>query len=239
MSAPLASSRRSELRARAHRLRPVVIVGDKGLTPEVLAEIDRSLAAHELIKVKAATDDRAARGAWMEEICARLEAHPVQSIGKVLVIFRARPEPPKPARPRPAEPAPEARAKAGARARRTAPVAGKPAFGRRKPTPVSGKPDSGKRKAAGFGKRKPTPDSGKPDFGKRKPAPVSGKPDFGKRKAAGFGKRKPAPASGPRAFGMAEPNAGERATGSARRRSRTPSSPPASGPRQRRPRTSR
>ncbi len=225
MSAPLASSRRSELRARAHRLRPVVIVGDKGLTPEVLAEIDRSLAAHELIKVKAATDDRAARGAWMEEICARLEAHPVQSIGKVLVIFRARPEPPKPARPRPAEPAPEARAKAGARARRTAPVAGKPAFGKRKPAPVSGKPDSGKRKPAGFGKRKP--------------APVSGKPDFGKRKPAGFGKRKPAPDSGPRAFGMAEPNAGERATGSARRRSRTPSSPPASGPRQRRPRTSR
>ena len=225
MSAPLASSRRSELRARAHRLRPVVIVGDKGLTPEVLAEIDRSLAAHELIKVKAATDDRAARGAWMEEICARLEAHPVQSIGKVLVIFRARPEPPKPARPRPAEPAPEARAKAGARARRTAPVAGKPAFGKRRPTPASGKPDSGKRKPAGFGKRKP--------------APVSGKPDFGKRKPAGFGKRKPAPDSGPRAFGMAEPNAGERATGSARRRSRTPSSPPASGPRQRRPRTSR
>jgi hypothetical protein len=46
------------------------------------------LKAHELIKVKAATDDRAARVAWMEEICTRLEAHPVQAIGKVLVIYR-------------------------------------------------------------------------------------------------------------------------------------------------------
>ena len=86
--APLTPSRRSELRAQAHPLRPTVIIGDKGLTDEVVAEIDRSLKAHELIKVKAATDDREARGAWMDAICARLEAHPVQRIGKVLVIYR-------------------------------------------------------------------------------------------------------------------------------------------------------
>jgi len=85
---PLTPSRRSELRAEAHKLGPVVIIGDKGLTDEVVKEIDRSLKAHELIKVKAATDDRAARSAWMQEICARLEAHPVQEIGKVLVIYR-------------------------------------------------------------------------------------------------------------------------------------------------------
>ncbi len=81
-------SRRSELRAQAHRLAPVVIIGDKGLTDEVLAEIDRSLKAHELIKIRAATDDRDARELWMEKICERLDAHAIQQIGKVLVVYR-------------------------------------------------------------------------------------------------------------------------------------------------------
>jgi RNA-binding protein len=84
----LTPSRRSELRAQAHKLSPVVIIGDKGLTDLVLAEIERSLKAHELIKVRAASDDRAARGTWMATICERLDAHPVQAIGKVLVIYR-------------------------------------------------------------------------------------------------------------------------------------------------------
>ena len=111
--APLTSSRRSELRAEAHKLGPVVIIGDKGLTDEVMKEIDRSLKAHELIKVKAATDDRAARSAWMQEICARLEAHPVQEIGKVLVIYREnfdkpreKPQPTRTERPRSRTPSP-------------------------------------------------------------------------------------------------------------------------------------
>ena len=85
---PLSPKRRSELRAEAHRLSPVVIIGDKGLTDEVMAEIDRSLKAHELIKVRAATDERDARAVWIETICDRLQAHPVQQIGKVFVIYR-------------------------------------------------------------------------------------------------------------------------------------------------------
>ena len=85
---PLTPSRRSELRAKAHTLSPVVIIGDKGLTDEVMVEIDRSLKAHELIKVRAATDDRDARGLWMEKICERLQANAVQQIGKVLVVYR-------------------------------------------------------------------------------------------------------------------------------------------------------
>src|SRR5205814_4423590 len=88
MPTPLTPSRRSALRAHAHALGATVIIGDKGLTDEVVAEIERSLKAHELIKVKAASDDRAARTAWMEEICARLGAHAVQQIGKVPVIYR-------------------------------------------------------------------------------------------------------------------------------------------------------
>ena len=90
---PLSPKRRSELRAEAHRLSPVVIIGDKGLTDEVMAEIDRSLKAHELIKVRAATDERDARAVWIETICDRLQAHPVQQIGKVFVIYRENEEP--------------------------------------------------------------------------------------------------------------------------------------------------
>jgi putative YhbY family RNA-binding protein len=88
----LTSKRRSELRAEAHKLNPTVIIGDKGLTDEVLAEIDRSLKAHELIKVRAATDDRDARDAWMQTICEKLGAHPVQQIGKMLVVYREKPK---------------------------------------------------------------------------------------------------------------------------------------------------
>jgi RNA-binding protein len=90
--APLSSRRRSELRSEAHKLSPVVIIGDKGLTDEVLAEIDRSLKAHELIKVRAATDERDARAVWIETICDRLQAHPVQQIGKIFVIYRENPK---------------------------------------------------------------------------------------------------------------------------------------------------
>jgi RNA-binding protein len=89
---PLTSKRRSELRAEAHKLSPIVIIGDKGLTDEVMAEIDRSLTAHELIKVRATTAERDARDVWMEAICEKLGAHPVQQIGKVLVLFRENPK---------------------------------------------------------------------------------------------------------------------------------------------------
>ena len=90
----LSPKRRSELRAEAHKLSPVVLIGDKGLTDEVMAEIDRSLKAHELIKVRAASAERDARDVWLETICERLQAHPVQQIGKVFVIYRENPEEP-------------------------------------------------------------------------------------------------------------------------------------------------
>ena len=88
----LSTRRRSELRAEAHKLSPIVIIGDKGLTDEVVAEIDRSLKAHELIKVRATTGEREARDVWLEAICERLAAHPVQQIGKIFVIYRENPK---------------------------------------------------------------------------------------------------------------------------------------------------
>jgi putative YhbY family RNA-binding protein len=101
----LTAARRSELRAQAHGLSPVVMIGDKGLTESVVAEVDRALLAHELVKVKAATDDREARAAWMAQLCERLEALSVQVIGKILVLWRENPEKAK-ARAKAARPAP-------------------------------------------------------------------------------------------------------------------------------------
>ncbi|SPA16538.1 putative RNA_binding protein [Cupriavidus taiwanensis] len=84
----LVPAQRSDLRSRAHALNPVVMVGAEGLTRAVLAEIDRSLAAHDLIKIRVFGDDREARIAIYEEICDQLSAAPIQHIGKLLVVWR-------------------------------------------------------------------------------------------------------------------------------------------------------
>jgi putative YhbY family RNA-binding protein len=83
-------AQRKALKARAHRLDPVVQVGGKGVTPATIAEIERALAAHELIKVRAAAMDRHSREAALAEICRRCGASPVQHVGKVLVLYKPR-----------------------------------------------------------------------------------------------------------------------------------------------------
>ena len=87
----LSPSERRELRAKAHKLHPVVSVGQHGLTPAVLHEIDVNLKAHELIKVRVYDDDRDVREALLSRICAELDAAPVQHIGKLLVVWRPKP----------------------------------------------------------------------------------------------------------------------------------------------------
>ena len=87
----LAPARRRELKARAHHLEPVVIIGDAGLTPAVLREIDVHLNSHELIKIRVAGDDRDARVAMIDSICDELNASLVQHIGKTLIVFRPKP----------------------------------------------------------------------------------------------------------------------------------------------------
>jgi len=82
---------RKALRARAHHLEPVVMIGDAGLSRAVLAEADRALGAHELIKIRVLGDDRAQRQALLTGICSALGCAPVQSIGKLLVVYRPRP----------------------------------------------------------------------------------------------------------------------------------------------------
>jgi len=85
---PLTPAQRQHLRGLAHNSQPVVMIGGQGLTPAVLKEIERALAAHELIKIKAASDESEVRREWLTEICAASGAEPVQQIGKVLVIYR-------------------------------------------------------------------------------------------------------------------------------------------------------
>ena len=80
------------LKARAHSLEPVVIIGGKGLTDEVVKEVDRALTAHELIKVRAPGLDRGAREDAFQSLCERTGAIAVQSVGKVLVVYRKKPE---------------------------------------------------------------------------------------------------------------------------------------------------
>lgn len=87
----LTAAQRRALKARAHHLQPVVLIGDAGLTPTVLREIDISLKSHELIKIRVFGDDRATRAAMIEAICTPLNAVTVQHIGKILVVFRPRP----------------------------------------------------------------------------------------------------------------------------------------------------
>ena len=91
----LTSSDRRSLRAKAHALAPVVMISAGGLTESLYAEIERGLAAHELIKIRAFSDERGEREAWMAAICERLGAAPVQHIGKILVAFRPRPADPE------------------------------------------------------------------------------------------------------------------------------------------------
>jgi RNA-binding protein YhbY len=67
------------------------MVSDAGVTPPVLNEIERSLAAHELIKIRVSVDAREERDAMLHSICEELSAASVQHLGKMLVLYRPRP----------------------------------------------------------------------------------------------------------------------------------------------------
>lgn len=89
---PLTVSERLALKGRAHALKPTVMIGTAGLTESVLKEIAQTLKTHELIKIRALSDDRAQREAMLEAICTQLNAAPVQHIGKMLVVYQPNPE---------------------------------------------------------------------------------------------------------------------------------------------------
>jgi RNA-binding protein len=88
MKITLSPTERRALRASAHGLDPVVMIGQDGLTPPVLREIERAVVAHELIKIRVLGDDRDERAQLLDSICDALGCAPVQHIGKILVIWR-------------------------------------------------------------------------------------------------------------------------------------------------------
>ena len=89
----LTPAQRKEHRSAAHHLTPVVMIGNDGLTPAVEKEVNLALNAHGLIKVRVFSDDRTGREAIFASLAERLNAAPIQHIGKLLVLWR--PMPPK------------------------------------------------------------------------------------------------------------------------------------------------
>ncbi|MDP3135106.1 MAG: YhbY family RNA-binding protein [Burkholderiaceae bacterium] len=88
----LTPAQRKDHRADAHHLDPVVMIGGDGLTPAVRKEADAALNAHGLIKIRVFNDDRAARETVFQELADSLNAAPIQHIGKLLVLWRPKPE---------------------------------------------------------------------------------------------------------------------------------------------------
>ena len=92
MPVMLSSRERNRLKARAHALAPVVRIGHAGVTAELVAEVDRALSAHELIKVTVAVEDRHERATVGDALAGAVDAAPVHRVGKILILWRPRPE---------------------------------------------------------------------------------------------------------------------------------------------------
>jgi putative YhbY family RNA-binding protein len=88
----LTTAERRALRADAHHLDPVVMIGNEGLTTNVVKETDNALKAHGLIKIRVLGDDREARNTMFAALCDQLSAAPIQHIGKLLILWRPIPE---------------------------------------------------------------------------------------------------------------------------------------------------
>lgn len=88
----LSSEQRKRLRAAAHHLNPVAIVGQNGLNEAVLNEIDRNLEVHELIKVRLRVEEREDFEAMINPIIEHTGAELVQIIGRLAILYREKDE---------------------------------------------------------------------------------------------------------------------------------------------------
>lgn len=91
----LSERQKKALRRHAHTLRPVVIVGQHGLTDAVVAATDEALEHHELVKIRFAGCDRDERDRLARELARRTDAVPVQRVGFVLTLYRRHPNKPR------------------------------------------------------------------------------------------------------------------------------------------------
>ena len=94
MPITLTPRERAQLKARAHALEPIVQIGHSGIQDSVVAAVDTALTAHELIKVKINDAERDERKLIAEELSSRAHAAIVQRVGKIVVLYRPRPEEP-------------------------------------------------------------------------------------------------------------------------------------------------
>lgn len=83
------------LKTLAHARKPVIIIGDKGMTPAVLHEILLALDYHELIKIRVNAEDRTAREVMIKKLCTTSGATLVQRVGHIATLFRRNPEAPR------------------------------------------------------------------------------------------------------------------------------------------------
>ena len=88
----LSESQKKYLRGRGHDLKPLIMVGDAGLSESLLAEYESTLAHHELIKVKVRAGDRGSRDAMITTLCTDHGATLIQRVGNVALLYRANPE---------------------------------------------------------------------------------------------------------------------------------------------------
>ncbi|MEE4186584.1 MAG: ribosome assembly RNA-binding protein YhbY [Gammaproteobacteria bacterium] len=86
----LTERQRKFLRTRAHALKPVIALGDKGVTRSFVDELNATLEHHELIKLKVRAGDRAARDAAIERLCADARAVLISRVGNVATLYRPR-----------------------------------------------------------------------------------------------------------------------------------------------------
>jgi len=92
---PLSDAQRKHLRRLGHDRHPIVLIGQGGLGPGVVAEMDRALADHELVKVRARVGDRNERDRLLGELAAATRSELVQQIGHVGLFYRRHPEQPR------------------------------------------------------------------------------------------------------------------------------------------------
>lgn len=89
----LTPTQKKALKIKAHHLKPIIIIGSKGLTDAVIAETDTALLAHELIKVKINGHEREERAEIFAVLSESLRASPVQILGNTLILYRKKPDP--------------------------------------------------------------------------------------------------------------------------------------------------
>ena len=92
---PLTEPQRKYLRRLGHDRDPIVLVGQGGISPNLVAELDRALHDHELVKVRARVGDRGTRDAILTELAESTRSEIVQRIGHVALYYRRNPDEPR------------------------------------------------------------------------------------------------------------------------------------------------